>query len=64
MAFADEHGYALRGKYNEICIGDLRRAKPENLKTVLRHPVKKRQTNIRWQVLIRLILSQSKFSAY
>jgi len=38
-AFAEENGYALRGKHHEIYIGDPRRAKPENLKTVLRHPV-------------------------
>jgi hypothetical protein len=38
-AFAEENGYDLRGKHHEIYIGDPRRAKPENLKTVLRHPV-------------------------
>lgn len=38
-AFAQENGYALRGKHHEIYIGDPRRAKPERLKTVLRHPV-------------------------
>jgi hypothetical protein len=41
MAFAEEEGYRLRGKHHEIYIGDPRRAKPENLKTVLRHPVEK-----------------------
>jgi hypothetical protein len=40
-AFARENGYALRGKHHEIYIGDPRRAKPENLKTVLRHPIRK-----------------------
>lgn len=40
-AFAEEHGYALRGKHHEIYLGDPRRAKPEKLKTVLRHPVAK-----------------------
>ncbi len=39
MAFAKENGYAPRGKHHEIYIGDPRRAKPEKLKTVLRHPV-------------------------
>jgi len=41
MAFADENGYALRGKHHEIYLGDPRRAKPERLKTVLRHPIEK-----------------------
>ncbi|MGB3714616.1 MAG: GyrI-like domain-containing protein [Candidatus Promineifilaceae bacterium] len=40
-AFAEENGLTLRGKHHEIYIGDPRRAKPENLKTVLRHPVSK-----------------------
>jgi hypothetical protein len=40
-AFTSENGYRLRGKHHEIYIGDPRRAKPENLKTVLRHPVEK-----------------------
>lgn len=39
MAFAREKGYTLRGKHHEIYLGDPRRAKPENLKTVLRQPV-------------------------
>ncbi len=39
MDFAAENGYALRGKHHEIYLGDPRRAKPENLKTVLRQPV-------------------------
>lgn len=39
--FARENGYRFRGKHHEIYIGDPRRAKPENLKTVLRHPVEK-----------------------
>lgn len=38
-AFAAEMGYTYRGKHHEIYIGDPRRAKPENLKTVLRQPV-------------------------
>jgi hypothetical protein len=40
-AFAEEHGYTYRGKHHEIYLGDPRRSKPENLKTVLRHPVEK-----------------------
>jgi len=38
-AFAETHGYALRGRHHEIYLGDPRAAKPENLKTVLRHAV-------------------------
>ena len=38
--FAQENGYRYRGRHHEIYIGDPRRAKPENLKTVLRQPVK------------------------
>ena len=38
-AFAQENGYELRGKHHEIYIGDPRRSKPENLKTVLRQAV-------------------------
>ena len=40
-AFAAEHGYVMRGKHHEIYMGDPRRAAPEKLKTVLRHPVEK-----------------------
>ena len=40
-AFARENGYTTRGKHHEIYLGDPRRTKPENLKTVLRHPVEK-----------------------
>jgi hypothetical protein len=39
-AFAEEHGYQRHGRHHEIYIGDPTRSKPENLKTVLRHPVK------------------------
>jgi hypothetical protein len=38
-AFARENGYTLRGKHHEIYLGDPRRARPEKLKTVLRHPI-------------------------
>lgn len=39
-AFAEEHGYELHGRHHEIYIGDPTRAKPENLKTILRHPIR------------------------
>jgi len=39
-AFAEEHGYEFHGRHHEIYIGDPTRSRPENLKTVLRHPVK------------------------
>jgi hypothetical protein len=38
-AYAEAHGYAFRGPHHEIYLGDPRTAKPENLKTVLRHGV-------------------------
>jgi len=34
-------GYKLRGKHHKIYLGDSQRTKPENLRTVLRHPIKK-----------------------
>lgn len=37
--FAKENGYRLHGRHHEIYLGDPTRAKPENLKTVLRRPV-------------------------
>ncbi|MGW8251360.1 MAG: GyrI-like domain-containing protein [Anaerolineales bacterium] len=40
-AFARENGYLLRGNHHEIYLGDPRRAAPEKLKTVLRHPIEK-----------------------
>jgi len=40
-AFARDHGYILRGKHHEIYLGDLRRAAPSKLKTVLRHPIER-----------------------
>src|SRR3990170_3413298 len=39
QAFAREGGYSLRGKHHEIYLGDPRKTKPENLKTVLRQPI-------------------------
>lgn len=44
-AFALENGYRDRvgptGKHHEIYLGDPRKAKPERLKTILRHPLEK-----------------------
>lgn len=39
--FGAENGYRVHGRHHEIYLGDPRRAKPEKLKTVLRHPVVK-----------------------
>jgi len=39
-SFAEEHGFEFHGHHHEIYIGDPTRSKPENLKTVLRHPVR------------------------
>ena len=39
--FAQDNGYVYRGKHHEIYLGDPRRARPENLRTILRQPVKK-----------------------
>ncbi len=41
QAYIDEHGYRYRDHHHEIYLGDPRRAKPEKLRTVLRHPVEK-----------------------
>ena len=40
--FIEESGYKPRGDHHEIYLGDPRRTKPENLKTILRHPVEPR----------------------
>lgn len=49
-AFAKEKGYVpdfSQGRYHhEIYLGDPRRTAPERLKTVLRHPVKKRKKDM------------------
>ncbi|MFQ6608275.1 MAG: GyrI-like domain-containing protein [Fidelibacterota bacterium] len=37
--YAEEKGYNLHKKHHEIYLGDPRRTKPENLKTVIRQPV-------------------------
>ena len=39
--FIREQGYRERGDHHEIYMGDPRRSKPENLKTILRHPMEK-----------------------
>jgi hypothetical protein len=39
--YITEQGYRERGDHHEIYLGDPRRTKPENLKTILRHPVEK-----------------------
>jgi len=41
-AYIKENGYEFRGEHHEIYLGDPRRTAPEKLKTVLRHPVKKK----------------------
>jgi hypothetical protein len=38
-AFAKQNGYRLIGKHHEIYLGDPRRARPDKLRTILRHPV-------------------------
>ncbi|MBI5459780.1 GyrI-like domain-containing protein [Methanobacterium sp.] len=38
--FIENEGYKLRGKHHEIYISDMRRIKPEKLKTVIRQPFK------------------------
>ena len=38
-AFAREQGCQLHGKHHEIFMGNPLQARPENLKTILRHPV-------------------------
>ena len=40
-AYAEANGYLLHGKHHEIYVGDPRRAAPDKLKTVLRHPVQR-----------------------
>lgn len=37
--FIESKGYRMRGKHHEIYLGDPRRAAPEKLKTIIRHPV-------------------------
>ena len=40
-AFASANDYVFHGRHHEIYLGDPRTAKQENLRTVLRHAVKK-----------------------
>ncbi|MBI3194258.1 MAG: GyrI-like domain-containing protein [Ignavibacteriae bacterium] len=40
--FAEEQGYALRGKHHEIYLSDPRKTATEKLKTIIRHPVRKK----------------------
>lgn len=37
--YIKEQGYRMRGYHHEIYMSDPRRSKPENLKTILRHPI-------------------------
>jgi hypothetical protein len=37
--FAKSNGFALHGKHHEIYLGDPRKAQPEKLRTILRHPI-------------------------
>ncbi len=37
--FVEAEGYRLRGRHHEIYLGDPRRAAPEKLRTIIRHPV-------------------------
>jgi hypothetical protein len=39
--FAAENGLRMHGKHHEIYLGDPRKATPDKLKTILRHPVEK-----------------------
>ena len=38
--FIKENGFSLSGKHHEIYLSDIRKAKPENWKTIIRQPVK------------------------
>lgn len=40
-AFAEASGLRMHGKHHEIYMGDPRKAQPEKLKTILRHPVER-----------------------
>jgi hypothetical protein len=37
-----DNGYVEAGKHHEIYLGDPRRTAPEKLKTVIRHPLRRR----------------------
>lgn len=38
--FIEDEGYKMRGRHHEIYLSDVRRTKPERLKTVIRQPIK------------------------
>ncbi len=40
--FIKENGYELHGKHHEIYFGDPRRGNPQNLKTIIRQPIVKK----------------------
>jgi hypothetical protein len=40
--FIDKSGYKIRDKHHEIYISDMRRTKPERLKTVIRQPIEQK----------------------
>lgn len=40
--WVDENGYQLRNDHHEIYMNNPQRTKPENLKTIIRHPVEKK----------------------
>ncbi len=40
-SFVQEQGWRLRGSHHEIYLGDPRRAAPEKLRTIIRHPVQR-----------------------
>ena len=38
-SFLDEQGYRLRNHHHEIYLSNPNRSKPENMKTIIRHPI-------------------------
>ncbi|MHC4741019.1 MAG: GyrI-like domain-containing protein [Planctomycetota bacterium] len=42
--FAEEEGLEFQGRHHEIYLSDPRRVPPERLKTILRHPVRKKRS--------------------
>ena len=42
--FAQQQGLEFYGKHHEIYLSDPRRVPPEQLKTILRHPVSKKSS--------------------
>ncbi len=43
-AFAEQQGLTFHGRHHEIYLSDPRRIAPEKLKTILRLPVRKRES--------------------